>query len=87
MTLKEKRLRIISLAMDINEKYGAVCFVYYQPHVDMIDVNMYKSPWTEEGDFINYVAYSHNNFAGSYNVVTTDELIGILEKVLEDGLK
>lgn len=88
MTIKEKRLQILSLAMDINEKYGAVCFVDYYPHTNVVDVSILNKPWVN-GNYekpIDYYVYGDDSSIGR-NVVRHDELIAILQDILENGLK
>lgn len=87
-TVKEKRLQILSLAMDINEKYGAICFVRYEAHVDSINVILFNEPW-ESGHVIdkNYCAYGDDRFDGMDEIVSNDKMIAILQDILENGLK
>lgn len=87
-TLKEKRLQILSLAMDINEKYGAVCFVRYEAHVDSIDVSLFNEPW-EAGRICDksYNAYGDDRFDGMGENISNDKMIAMLQDILENGLK
>lgn len=88
-TVKEKRLQILSLAMDINEKYGAICFVKYFPHVDAIEVYIYNTPSMKyENGYNNLLnAYGDERCVGLYNNVTHDHIITTLQDILENGLK
>lgn len=89
MTIKEKRLQILSLAMDINEKYGAVCFVRYNPHTDGMYVGMFGKPWFPGANYdIEYVIYrDEDDYIHDYIIKTHDEMIAILQDILENGLK
>lgn len=87
MTLKEKRLRILSLAMDINEKYGAICFVNYSPHVDLIEVRIYEKSWTSGGISKTYNVYGNDRVDREFNLISNYEMIAILQGILENGLK
>lgn len=89
MTIKEKRLQILSLAMDINEKYGAVCFVSYSPHTDGMYVEMFGKPWFLGANHdIEYIIYrDEDNYIHDYIIKTHDEMIDILQDILENGLK
>lgn len=89
MTLKEKRLQILSLAMDINEKYGAIVFVEYAAHVNSITVTVFNEPWSLDTmrDRTEYRAYSEDKHAYNKRVKTHDEIIAILQGILENGIK
>ena len=83
-SIKEKRLKIFSLAMDINEKYGAVCFVDYKPHTDAIYVNIFSEPWFAFAKSEEYVSYKKEKYANGKKILTHDEMILKLEKMLSN---
>lgn len=87
MTLKEKRLQILSLSMDINEKYGAICFVNYSPHVDLIEVRVYEKQWTMGLDSKTYDVFGNDRVDIQFNIITHNQMIAILQDILENGLK
>lgn len=81
-SIKEKRLEIFSLAMDINEKFGAMVFVTYFPHTDWLEINIHKIPWTisSNKDFKSYII----DDSKMYGEISHDEMILKLEKMLSN---
>lgn len=82
-SIKEKRLKIFSLAMEVNEKFGAIVFVHYFPHTDWLDIFIYNKPWSESTaeEFKKYTVDDRK----IYGQISHDEMILKLEKMLENG--
>lgn len=80
-SIKEKRLKIFSLAMEVNEKFGAKVFVSYFPHTDWLTIDIYKEPWSESTakEFKEFIVDDHNIYGISH-----DEMILKLEKMLSN---
>lgn len=81
-SIKEKRLKILSLAMDINEKLGARVFVSYYPHTDWLEVDIHRKPYSESTskDFKVFIVDDRK----IYGKMSHDDMISELEKMLEN---
>lgn len=80
-SIKEKRLKIFSLAMDINEKFGAMVFVTYFPHTDWLEVDIYKNKWTTNTTSKEVKAFIVDD-SMIYGKISHDDMILKLERML-----
>lgn len=82
--IKEKRLEILSLAMDINEKHGAIIFIDYLPHTEGFYVRIFEKPWSRddtENKSKNYTMYDNDKSMDEV-VVKHDTVLDILKGML-----